>query len=301
MTLERPAWFADLESWWLPAAGEKVAAHVRPLGFDSRQRLHVECDSRAWTTQTRLLAASLAKRANDCIPQYEVTGLIVHAYATQIPPALEEQWQELLGEDLGTQILPLRLGREGQELLTMALSAQARNRFRDLIPEVLGKIQQLLGPGSTLVEVNDPFLYPVTVVVTASDDWHSQEIIDSTLLDTWHDVTQVYGPDHLLVFEHAAYNQADRFVEDWAVRHAERIDGAGLSTMLPAPDWSTKPDDRHRRAHEAHLISRKPDLCLAFLSDPGLSTHLMDAARDAAILVRVISPDATGPIDNCET
>ncbi|MFI0716473.1 hypothetical protein ACH4SK_38975 [Streptomyces inhibens] len=147
--------------------------------------------------------------------------------------------------------------------------------------------------------MNDPFFCPVTVVVTASDDWHSQEIIDSRLLDTWHDVTLVFGPDHSLVFEHAAYSQADRFVEDWAVRPAERIDDTGLSTMLPAPGWSTKPDKSHRR--EAQLISRKPDLCLAFLSDPGLSTHLMDAAREAAIPVRGISSDATGPIDNCET
>lgn len=113
MSLDQPAWFADVDAWWVPAVGEEVAARVRPLGFDSEFRLHVECDGRAWTTQVRLLADRLAKRIDMCVPQHRVTGMIAHPYAVAVPGVLEERWQELVGEDLGTQILPLQLARQG--------------------------------------------------------------------------------------------------------------------------------------------------------------------------------------------
>ncbi|MEU9485889.1 DciA family protein [Streptomyces decoyicus] len=285
MSLEQPAWFADLDAWWLPAAGEDVVARVRPLGFDSQRRLHVECGSRAWTTQMRLVADSLAKRVNECLPDYDVTGLIIHPYARRLPPVVEERWQELLGEDLGTQIIPLMMSRQGQELSTMALSAQARDRFHDMIPEVLERVRRLLGPDSALVEVRDPFLYPVTVVVTASDDWDNRDIIERALLDTWHDVTQVFGPEHLLSFEHAGYSQADRFVHEWAAHHVPSPED-----LLPHVRTH---DEEERRTREALLISRKPDLCLAFVTDPDQPTRMADAAREASIPVRAITRDTT--------
>ncbi|MEV7471649.1 DUF721 domain-containing protein [Streptomyces kronopolitis] len=285
MSLERPAWFADLDAWWMPAVGEEVAARVRPLGFDPQHRLHVECDSRAWTTQMRVLADTLANRVNQCVPQYEVTGLVVHPFATRLPPVLEEQWAELLGEDLATQIIPLMMAHQGQELSTMALSAQARDRFRDMSPEVLEGIQRLLGPDCALVKVPDPFLYPVTVVVTASDDWDNRDIIDRALLDTWHDVTQVFGPEHSLSFEHADYTLADRFVADWAAHHVSSPEDVG-------PYRGTNGEEE-RRAREALLISRKPDLCLAFVTTSDHRPRMADTAREASIPVRVIRAEAS--------
>ncbi|MEU7261667.1 DciA family protein [Streptomyces rimosus] len=68
MSLDQPAWFADVDAWWVPTVGEEVAARVWPLGFDSELRLHVECDGRAWTTQVRLLADRLAKRIDMFVP-----------------------------------------------------------------------------------------------------------------------------------------------------------------------------------------------------------------------------------------
>nr|WP_234339402.1 DUF2493 domain-containing protein [Streptomyces rimosus] len=148
---------------------------------------------------------------------------------------LEERWQELIGEDLGTQILPLQLVRQGRELSTLALSAEARDRFHPLIPEVLEAIRRLLGPDCSLTRIAVPSLYPVTVAVTASEDWNDPQIIESVLFDTWHDVTQVYGPEHSLCFEHTAHSQADRVVEEWAARNAGPCDGVGLTSTLPGP------------------------------------------------------------------
>lgn len=282
MSLERPAWFVDVDAWWVPAVGEEVAARVRPLGFDAQHRLHVECDSRAWATQVRLLADRLAKRLDMCLPQHDVTGVIVHPHATPIPPVLDEHWQELVGKDLGTQILPLQFVRQGQELSTLALSAEARERFRPLIPQVLDEVRRLLGSNCALTKIPEPGLYPVTVAVTASDDWNNRQLIESVMLDTWHDVTQVYGPEHSLCFEHTAYSRADRFVEEWVARHAEHH-GVGLMPILPATD------EESLRAREVQLLTPKPDLCLAFLTDPD-PTRVLDSAWKASIPVRVITP-----------
>ncbi|MFK8851340.1 DciA family protein [Streptomyces sp. Ac-502] len=284
MSLEQPAWFADVDAWWVPAVGEEVAARVRPLGFDAELRLHVECDSRAWTIQVRLLAHHLAKRLDRCLPQHQVTGVIVRPYAVPVPLVLEEHWPELVGEDLGTQILPLQLFRQGQELSTLALSAEARDRFRPLIPEVLEAIRRLLGPDCALTSIPVPSLYPVTVAVTASEDWDDPHIIDSVLFDTWHDVTQVYGPEHSLCFEHTAHSQADRIVAEWTAHHAGPCHDVGLTAMPPGAGAETL------RAREEQLIARKPDLCLAFLADPAHPTHVVDSARAASIPVRVITP-----------
>lgn len=284
MALEQPAWFTDLDAWWLPAAGAEVAERVRPLGLDSQQRLHVECDSRAWTTQMRLLAGPMTERVNACLPQHEVTGLIVHPFSRRLPPVLEEKWEELLGEDLGTQIIPLVIGRQGQELSTMALSAQARDRFRARSSEILQDIQQLLGPDCALVKVLDPFLYPVTVAVTASDDWEDRDTLDRALLDTWHDITQIFGPEHPISFEHADC-RTSCLVDEWTAQHVTSLEE-------PVPR-NPATDDEERRAREDALISRKPDLCLAFVTDPAQPIRMVDKAREASIPVRIISRDTS--------
>ncbi len=194
MSLEQPAWFADVDAWWVPAVGEEVAARVRPLGFDAELRLHVECDSWAWTTQVRLLARLLAKRLDRCLPEHQVTGVIVRPYAVPVPSVLEEHWPELVGEDLGVQILLLQFVRQGRELSTLALSAEARERFRPLIPEVLEAARRLLGPDCALTSIPVPSLYPVTVAVTAFEGWDDPCIIDSVLLDTWSPRMRGWSP-----------------------------------------------------------------------------------------------------------
>ncbi|MGK7235782.1 DciA family protein [Streptomyces hygroscopicus] len=78
MPLTQPEWFPDLEAWWLPAVGDTVARHVEPVGIDGSGRLHLQCSSSAWRTQTRLLGAAFTAQVNEVLaPAAQISGILV--------------------------------------------------------------------------------------------------------------------------------------------------------------------------------------------------------------------------------
>jgi hypothetical protein len=176
-TLERPGWFADLDAWWLPAVGDDVAAHVTPLGFDCQHRVHVECTGSAWKTQLQLLATPLLTKINEYLQGIEVTGFIVRPHATRVPRLVTEKWGDLLGSDLADLVVPVTLGRHGQELVTMALTPEARDEAKQRSPEILRGIRELLGEHCTISSWPGLGLQPVTVLVAASPDWHDRQAV----------------------------------------------------------------------------------------------------------------------------
>ncbi|AEW95477.1 MULTISPECIES: DUF721 domain-containing protein [Streptomycetaceae] len=62
---EAPAAVGGVMGRWPQIVGEDLAKHCEPVGYDEEAKvLTVRCDSTAWATQVRLLAAALVARLN---------------------------------------------------------------------------------------------------------------------------------------------------------------------------------------------------------------------------------------------
>lgn len=63
---ETPAAVGGVMGRWPEIVGEELARHCVPQRYDEDERvLVVQCDSTAWATQVRMLAAQLVKRLNE--------------------------------------------------------------------------------------------------------------------------------------------------------------------------------------------------------------------------------------------
>lgn len=241
MPVTQPEWFSDLDAWWSPAVGEDVARHVEPVGIDDHLRLHVRCSSPAWRTQTRLLGTSLTARVNELLaPKTKITGIVVQAASGALPQIIRDRWPDIVGEDLADQVEPTMLGAQGQELCTLAVSAEARDEAGRRAPEILARIRELIGEGCTITRWSSSSLLPVVVLVTGSPEVTDRQAVEDVLLQIWHDTVQVVGTEHTLILEHDCETAVDRFVSEW-VAHLELPDDAGLISAPMAADTAHHP------------------------------------------------------------
>ncbi|MFM9700949.1 DciA family protein [Streptomyces europaeiscabiei] len=286
MDLERPDWFERVGEWWDPVVGGDVARHVQPVGVSADGRLAVLCSNPAWTINMRLLALRLTERFNETraagVP--ELTGISV-LRPPQIPDEITQQWADLVGADLAEQILLDSLTDWGQELVTEAESAQARDLLARRAPVVLARLRAAL-LDTTIVRLSESRLRPVSVLVVSSPDFSDRQLLENVLLDTWHDAVETVGPGHLLRLQHAGQTAADQMVEDWATQaNGKDPSSPWLVQALEVgtnPDWDG-PDDTRRS--DLRFVARQPDLCLVFGAREDEELPLAELARERGMSV----------------
>ncbi|MER5615896.1 DciA family protein [Streptomyces sp. NPDC002215] len=290
MPVTRPEWFSDLDAWWAPAVGKDVARHVDPVGIDDHTRLHVQCSSPAWRTQTRLLGASLTARVNELLaPTTQITGIVVQAVPGALPQIIRDRWPYIVGEDLAGQVEPVMLGAQGQELCTIAASAEARDEADRRAPEILARIRELIGEECAITRWPPSSLLPAVVLVIGSPEVTDQQAVEDVLLQIWHDVVQVIGTEHTLVLEHGCETAVDRFVSEWVTR-LELPDDAGLISVPMVAD-AARHYDQAAQIRDQQLIARRPALCVAIIRHTSEVLPLEKQASTAGIPVqRVLLP-----------
>ncbi|MFJ8752012.1 DciA family protein [Streptomyces sp. NPDC102441] len=290
MPVTQPEWFSDLDAWWSPAVGEDVARHVEPVGIDDHIRLHVRCSSSAWRTQTRLLGTSLTARVNELLaPKTKITGIVIQAASGALPQVIRDRWPDIVGEDLADQVEPTMLGAQGQELCTLAVSAEARDEAGRRAPEILARIRELIGEGCAITRWSPSSLLPVVVLVTGSPEVTDRQAVEDVLLQIWHDTVQVAGTEHTLILEHGCETAVDRFVSEWVGR-LELPDDVGLISAPMAADTAHH-YDQAARLRDQQLTARRPDLCVAIVRHASEVLPLEKQASAAGIPVqRVLLP-----------
>jgi hypothetical protein len=105
---------------------------------------------------------------------------------------------------------------------------------------------------------------PLRVLVTGSRAWWLPGPVHQALYDTWHDITQVFGPDAPWTVVHGACPWgADRWAARWCA--------ATGNTQEPHPaDWSIGSAGGPARNRKMAKIGA--DLCLAFVCGPSRGT-----------------------------
>ncbi|WP_331732775.1 DUF721 domain-containing protein (plasmid) [Streptomyces sp. NBC_00015] len=287
MDVERPDWFERVGEWWDPVAGEGVARRVQPVGVSSDGQLVVLGSSTAWSTNMRLLAPSMIERLNaarpDGIP--EMTGIAV-LKPPPIPDRITQNWAELVGADLADEVRPDSLTDWGQELVTEAESAQARDLLARRAPAVLARLRAVL-PETAIVRLAESRLRPVTVLVASSPDCSDRQALEDVLLDTWHDAVQTVGPEHPLQVEHTGETAADQMVEQWGARITSANPRIPLFVHTFAREAHTDQDGQDAvRRRDERLVDREPDLCLAFAAREDEEFPLVELARERGLPVR---------------
>lgn len=96
--------------------------------------------------------------------RHRFSALVAAARISAVPQTLLEQWPRLLGEALAEHVWPVSLCDWGQELLTEASSAQARDEFAAQAPALLSQIRELLGAEGTISRIPAGRLPPVQVM-----------------------------------------------------------------------------------------------------------------------------------------
>ncbi|MFI1700396.1 DciA family protein [Streptomyces bobili] len=219
----------------------------------------------------------------DGIP--EMTGIAV-LEPPRIPDRITQHWADLVGADLAEEIRPDSLTDWGQELVTEAESAQARDLLARRAPVVLNRLRAVL-PETTIVRLAESRLRPVSVLVASSPGFSDRQALEDVLLDTWHDAAQTVGPEHPLQVEHPGETAADQMVEEWGARIASvdpRIPLFVNSFAREAHTDREGPDALRRR--DERLVDREPDLCLVFAAREDEDFPLAELARERGLPVR---------------
>ncbi|GAA3380958.1 hypothetical protein GCM10020367_70320 [Streptomyces sannanensis] len=164
---------------------------MEPVGIDDSNRLHVRCSSPAWRTQARLIGAALTARVNEVLaPRSKVAGIVVQAVSSALPRIIRDRRPDIVGEDLAGQVEPVMLGAQGQELCTVAASAEAREEAARRAPEILARIRELIGEQCAITRWSPSTLLPVVVLVTSSASVTERQAVEDVLLQTWHDAVR---------------------------------------------------------------------------------------------------------------
>ncbi|MFI1855554.1 DciA family protein [Streptomyces sp. NPDC020480] len=285
MPLTQPEWFPDLEAWWLPAVGDTVARHVEPVGIDGSGRLHLRCSSSAWRTQTRLLGTAFTAQVNEVLaPAAQISGILVQAVSGPLPQIIRDQWSDIVGEDLAGQVQPVMLGAQGQELCTLAASAEARDEAVRRAPLALARIRELIGEQCAITRWPPSSLLPVVVLVTGSVHVSDRQAVEDVLLQTWHDSVEAFGTEHALILEHGCETPVDRFVDEW-VASMRLPNDAGLVSAPMTAD-TARHYDQAVTTRDQQMVDRRPDLCLAIVRHTDEVLPLEKQARDAGIPVQ---------------
>ncbi len=104
----------------------------------------------------------------------------------------------------------------------------------------------------------------IRVLITGSRDWDQADELREALLNTWHDATQVHGPNAKLVVVHGACpTGADRIADDWARRQAARSPLVEVEQHR-AQDFGPWPAAGPRR--NKHMVELGANVCLAFIA-----------------------------------
>ncbi|WP_405856881.1 DUF721 domain-containing protein [Streptomyces sp. NBC_01515] len=239
-----------------------------------------------WSTNLRFLAPRIVGLLNARRPPgVPPASAIAVLEPPQLPDELVEQWADLAGADLADQIRPHSLTDWGQELVTEAESAQARDLLAHRAPAVLARLRAVL-PETSIVRLGQSRLRAVWVLVASAPGFSDQQVLENALMEVWHDVTQAFGPEHELRFVHASETAADRMVEAWVTAVADvdptrppRIDAFVSRAAVAA-------DDREgaRRRNEG-LVGEQFDLCVVFAVQEDETLSLAALAREHGVPV----------------
>ncbi|MYU23530.1 DciA family protein [Streptomyces sp. SID8352] len=285
MDMERPDWFGQADDWWRAAAGADVARHAQPVGVSSDGKLCVLCSDMPWSVNLRLLAPHIASRLNVQRPPAvpEVSGIAV--LKPSPPEVLIQQWADMVGVDLAAQVRPRSLADWGQELVTEADTAQARDQLAQRAPDVLARLRSVL-PETSIVRLRESSLRPVWVLVVTSPDFSDRQCLENVLMDVWHDATQTAGPEHPLCLLHANETAADQMIEEWAtsVRSTDLPTPPHVDTFTYLGTVSQGDADARRRRNE-WLVGTERDLCVAFVVSEGEKLSLAELARESGAAV----------------
>ncbi|MFF8911514.1 hypothetical protein [Streptomyces olivaceoviridis] len=178
-----------------------------------------------------------------------------------------DRWADIVGDDLAGQVKPVMHGAQGQQLCTLAISAQARDEAARRAGEILGRIRELIGEDCAIAHWSPSWLLPVVVLVTGSPAVTDRQAVEDVLPQTWHDTIEAYGTQHTLILQHGCETAVDRFVGEWVAR-LELPDGAGLMSA-PMSVGTARHYDRATEVRDQQMVSRRPGLCLSFVTRTG--------------------------------
>lgn len=197
------------------------------------------------------------------------------APTSEAPDGLELQPAEWLTGDkarlwaqaLGSDTLARRLrvaGIDAYGRLHVACSHPAyRTHLRLLSQHVAARLNELV-PTARVTDIQTHML-PIVILVSTTDAIIDHQVLDDVLLETRHDVIQVWGPEHPVILRHTAQTPADQFVAAWAAEHT------ALTAGTSAPVRATAELADHERHGDKALQLRdlrlvtidRPDMCLA--------------------------------------
>ncbi|MDX2855317.1 hypothetical protein [Streptomyces scabiei] len=196
------------------------------------------------------------------------------------------QWQSLVGPELAPYVVPISSLKAGGQLVTVADTAKDCAEVLQQAPEILARFRELLGPDCPVEGLAPSVLRPVTVLLTGSADWNNSELVEDVLLETWHDVTQLYGPENSLCIDHTSDNGAAGAAHLWAERMCPPFSIAAFATTADFLAHGGR--EQAELVRDKALLDQHPDLCLVFLTEGDTTPPLMRRAQDAGIPVRVI-------------
>ncbi|GGZ82480.1 SLOG family protein [Streptomyces rubiginosohelvolus] len=187
------------------------------------------------------------------------------------------------------QVIPVAFDSERGRLVVECADRPYLVQTRLIGGSLAKKINATLG--ADIIRSVTPLLREIRILVTGSRSWEDVQALDDALRDTWHDVTQVFSPEHRVVIVHGdCYKGADFFARHWAVANGIRQEKYPADWTGPcAPEC---PDD-HRpirangqsycptagpRRNEA-MVQLGADLLVAF--QRGNSSGTADCIRRA--------------------
>lgn len=201
-------------------------------------------------------------------------------------------WSELLGAELAPYVLPLSALEEGGKLVTVADTTRDCAGVLEQAPMILSGIREIVGADCPIEGLAPSILRPTTVLVVGSANWNDRDRVEDVLLETWHDMVQVYGPENSLIIEHTSDNAAAGSAHLWAERMCPPFPIASFATTADFLAHGGR--EQAEAVRDKQLLDQRPDLCLAFLTEADSAPALMRSAQQAGIPVRVIvSPRLT--------
>ncbi|MGW3038129.1 DciA family protein [Streptomyces sp. NPDC001178] len=267
-----------------PGGGSRWARHVQPVGV-SDGRLYVVCSDLPWATNMRLLAPRIAGRLNAQLAPGMPKGEGIAVVKPFPPEEVIERWADLVGADLAEQVRPRSLADWGEELVTEAESAQARDLLARRAPVVLARLRALV-PETSIVRLRESRLRTVWVVVASSPEFSDRQALENVLMDVWHDVAQTVGPEHPLYLLHTGETPADQMVEEWVATVREPGVSAPhhVDTMTYGATVDNTDSDALRRRDE-WLAGKPHDLCVVFAVRDDEKLTLAELARERGTIV----------------
>ncbi|MFD7667799.1 hypothetical protein [Streptomyces sp. NPDC059788] len=189
-------------------------------------------------------------------------------------------------ENFAARVEPL--GIDAQRRLHVLCDPAYSTQLRLIWKSVLARINEIV-PEARLSGLLASVRPRIVVLAVATDDFADEQLVADVLLETRHDVIEVFGPEHRVVLQLLGESGFDHQVARWAAAHT------AATSSTSAPVYVTA----HPADHAAHgegavwardraLVAQGPQLCLTFCTPGAPLPAIARLAAGAGIPVRCV-------------